>query len=35
VGGDGCIYGIPHTATSVLRVDPRTDQVRMLGEGVG
>jgi len=31
VGRDGCIYGMPYTATGVLQIDPRTDTVRILG----
>jgi len=38
LGGDGCFYGIPYSATSVLRINPRTDDVRLIGnlpEGIG
>ena len=35
LGGDGCIYGIPHTAKKVLRIDPRTDTVSTLGSLAG
>ena len=31
-GLDGCIYGMPYTATGVIRIDPRTDSVEILGE---
>lgn len=29
---DGCVYAPPYTATGVLRVDPRTDSVEVLGD---
>lgn len=35
LGVDGCIYGIPYTATGVLRIDPRNDTVQVLGDFVG
>ena len=31
-GFDGCIYGAPYTARSILRIDPKTDKVTMLGD---
>ena len=31
-GLDGCIYGMPYTATGVIRIDPRTDSVEILGD---
>jgi hypothetical protein len=31
LGVDGCIYAPPYTATGVLRIDPRTDTVQVLG----
>ena len=30
-GVDGCIYAPPYTATGVLRINPRTDSVQVLG----
>lgn len=30
-GLDGCIYGMPYTATGVLRIDPKNDSVEILG----
>mmetsp|Transcript_25075 Transcript_25075/g.37500 ORF Transcript_25075/g.37500 Transcript_25075/m.37500 type:complete len:560 (-) Transcript_25075:210-1889(-) len=30
LGLDGCIYGMPYTATGVLRIDPKTDTVQVL-----
>lgn len=30
-GVDGCIYGMPYTATGVLRINPRDDSVQILG----
>lgn len=30
-GLDGCIYGMPYTATGVLRIDPTDDSVQILG----
>ena len=33
-GGDGCIYGVPGSAKSVVRVDPRTDEVTVVGSSV-
>eukprot|EP00559_Dactyliosolen_fragilissimus_P003459 CAMPEP_0184859660 /NCGR_PEP_ID=MMETSP0580-20130426/4646_1 /TAXON_ID=1118495 /ORGANISM="Dactyliosolen fragilissimus" /LENGTH=562 /DNA_ID=CAMNT_0027356431 /DNA_START=32 /DNA_END=1720 /DNA_ORIENTATION=- len=30
-GRDGCIYGMPYTATGVLRINPITDEVQLLG----
>lgn len=32
LGTDGCIYGMPYTATGVLRINPRTDDVQILGD---
>jgi hypothetical protein len=29
------VYGIPHRATSVLRIDPQTDSVSTLGNVAG
>ena len=29
---DGCVYAPPYTATGVLRVDPKTDTVQVLGD---
>ncbi len=31
-GKDGCVYGMPYTATGVLRIDPKTDNVQVLGD---
>jgi hypothetical protein len=31
LGADGCIYGMPYTATGVLRINPRNDSVQILG----
>jgi hypothetical protein len=31
LGVDGCIYAPPYTATGVLRIDPRTDNVQVIG----
>ena len=31
LGVDGCIYAPPYTATGVLRIDPRTDTVQVIG----
>lgn len=31
LGTDGCIYGMPYTATGVLRINPRNDSVQILG----
>jgi hypothetical protein len=31
-GLDGCIYGMPYTATGVLRIDPSNDHVEVLGD---
>ena len=31
-GADGCIYGMPHNAASVLRYDPRTGKLSTLGK---
>ena len=30
-GLDGCIYGMPYTATGVLRINPKNDSVEILG----
>ena len=30
---NGCIYGIPHNTTGVLKIDPHTDTITILGEG--
>ena len=35
LGSDGCIYGIPHNETGVLRIDPFTDEVTVLGQSDG
>lgn len=32
-GIDGCIYGIPHNATGVLKIDPTTQKITILDEG--
>ena len=29
---DGCIYGIPYAATSVLKFDPRTQKLSTFGQ---
>ena len=31
VARDGCIYGIPHTASSILKFDPRTEELSSFG----
>ena len=31
LGVDGCIYAPPYTATGVLRIDPRNDNVQVIG----
>ena len=31
MGVDGCIYAPPYTATGVLRIDPQTDDVKVIG----
>ena len=31
LAADGNIYGIPHSATQVLRFDPRTQQTTLVG----
>ena len=31
LGGDGCIYGIPQNAGSVIKIDPRTDACSTIG----
>eukprot|EP00804_Cyclotella_cryptica_P019297 CCRYP_006189-RC/>CCRYP_006189-RC protein AED:0.04 eAED:0.04 QI:4178/1/1/1/1/0.75/8/136/603 len=33
LGADGCIYGIPHNANGVLKIDPTTQEVTILAEG--
>ena len=33
LGSDGCIYGIPHNATGVLKINPVTQSCSILGEG--
>uniref|UniRef100_A0A061RHK2 A1 cistron-splicing factor AAR2 n=1 Tax=Tetraselmis sp. GSL018 TaxID=582737 RepID=A0A061RHK2_9CHLO len=33
LAANGAIYGIPQTATGVLRIDPRTDECRVIAEG--
>lgn len=33
LGSDGCIYGIPHNANGVLKIDPVTQEVSILAEG--
>ncbi|KAK1737405.1 hypothetical protein QTG54_011691 [Skeletonema marinoi] len=30
---DGCIYGVPHNSSGVLKIDPTTDEVNVLAEG--
>ena len=30
---NGCIYGIPHNANAVLKINPETDECTILGEG--
>eukprot|EP00578_Thalassiosira_sp_NH16_P002026 CAMPEP_0181131978 /NCGR_PEP_ID=MMETSP1071-20121207/30747_1 /TAXON_ID=35127 /ORGANISM="Thalassiosira sp., Strain NH16" /LENGTH=509 /DNA_ID=CAMNT_0023218275 /DNA_START=353 /DNA_END=1882 /DNA_ORIENTATION=+ len=32
LGVDGCVYAPPYTATGVLRIDPKTDSVQVLGD---
>lgn len=32
MGGDGCIYGVPYTAERVLRINPMTQEVDMIGD---
>ena len=32
LGVDGCVYAPPYAATGVLRIDPRTDSVDMIGD---
>ena len=32
LGVDGCVYGMPYTATGVLRINPKTDSVEVLGD---
>jgi hypothetical protein len=31
LGSDGCVYGVPGHAKTVLQIDPQTDAVRTLG----
>ena len=31
LAADGNIYGIPHSATQVMRFDPRTQQTTLVG----
>lgn len=31
---NGCIYGIPHNATGVLKINPHTDECMILGDGI-
>ena len=32
LGGDGCIYGIPQCAVSVIKIDPKNQQVSTIGK---
>jgi len=32
LGVDGCVYAPPYAATGVLRIDPRTDSVDVIGD---
>ncbi len=32
LGIDGCVYAPPYAATGVLRIDPRTDSVKVIGD---
>jgi hypothetical protein len=32
LGADGCVYAPPYAATGVLRIDPRTDSVDVIGD---
>lgn len=34
-GADGCIYGIPHTASRVIRFDPSTKSMTPIGNDLG
>ena len=34
LGSDGCVYGVPGHATTVLQIDPQTDAVRTLGKPI-
>ena len=35
LAGDGCIYYFPYTGGRILKLDPKTDKLTIIGEGIG